>query len=44
MLASGAALERAHDGDERGRWDEGDCVTLRGRQQETRLARPRVEG
>jgi adenylate cyclase len=40
VLASGAALELAHDG-ERGRWAVGDRVTLRGRTRETLLARPR---
>jgi adenylate cyclase len=40
VLASGAALELAEDG-ERGRWAEGDRVTLRGRTRETLLARPR---
>ena len=40
VLASGAALERTQ-GDERDRWVEGECVKLRGRSRETRLARPR---
>jgi adenylate cyclase len=42
VLASGAALERAREG-ERGCWSEGETVTLRGRSRETRLARPRRE-
>jgi adenylate cyclase len=40
VLASGAALELAQDG-ERRRWREGDRVELRGRTTETLLARPR---
>jgi adenylate cyclase len=40
VLASGAALERARDG-ERGRWEECDRVRLRGRAGESLLVRPR---
>jgi adenylate cyclase len=39
VLASGAALERVQ-GDERGRWVEGDSVKLRGRPRDTLLGRP----
>jgi class 3 adenylate cyclase len=44
VLAAGAALEAARDAAERDRWAAGDCVTLRGRRRETRLARPRDAG
>jgi adenylate cyclase len=40
VLASGAALELAQDG-ERRCWEEGDRVELRGRTNETLIARPR---
>ena len=40
VLASGAALAAAAGAAERARWAEGECVTLRGRRRETRLARP----
>ena len=44
VLASGAALAAAADAAERARWAEGECVTLRGRRRETRLARPALRG
>ncbi len=40
VLASGAALAAAADAAERAQWAEGECVALRGRRRETRLARP----
>jgi adenylate cyclase len=43
VLASGAALELAQDG-ERRCWEDGDRVELRGRSTETLLARPRRTG